>query len=141
MPEMLHQITIAADAASVYRALTTREGLAAWWTPDVEAEPHEGSTAVFGFGNRSTVFRMNVVKLDANREVQWICESDALPDWHGTRVCWEIMPGVSNCAVRFTHSGFSSPNEIFRACNTDWGWLMHALMDTLEGRGQGPLMR
>ncbi len=138
---MLHQITVHADAARVYRAITTREGLAAWWTLDVEAEPREGSTAVFGFADHSTVFRMKVVKLEPDREVQWVCQCDDVPDWNGTRIRWEIESGARGTTLRFTQSGFPSSNEIFRICNTDWGWLLHALKDELEGKGRGPMMR
>ena len=63
MPNILHQIKINATPEHVFDLLVSSEGLRSWWTHDVDAEPVEGSMAIFGFNERATVFRMRIDEL------------------------------------------------------------------------------
>ena len=36
--DLIHRIGIAAPAEKIYRALTTEEGIRAWWTTDVKMD-------------------------------------------------------------------------------------------------------
>jgi uncharacterized protein YndB with AHSA1/START domain len=140
MADIMHQISIAAPAEAVYRAITTRQGLAGWWTDDVEAEPEENSVAVFGFNNHAIVFRMRIETLVPSRLVLWSCEGDA-DEWTGTWIRFEILPaGDGDVVLQFTHGDWRSTEGDYRVCNTHWGRLMYCLKDTLEGRGTGPMM-
>ena len=40
--DLIHRISIAAPAESMYRALTTEEGIKGWWTTDVKMDAHAG---------------------------------------------------------------------------------------------------
>ena len=44
MPDINHLVEINAPADVVYRAVTERAGLAAWWTPACKAEPEVGAS-------------------------------------------------------------------------------------------------
>ncbi len=44
MPDVLHEVTIAAAPDKVYKALTEQQGLEAWWTTHAIAEAKVGST-------------------------------------------------------------------------------------------------
>jgi uncharacterized protein YndB with AHSA1/START domain len=50
--DLIHRIGIAAPAETIYRALTTEDGIRAWWTTDVTLGARVGNAAVFGFFNR-----------------------------------------------------------------------------------------
>ena len=50
MPNICHELIIEASAEKVYNALTSKEGLSAWWTPDTTVKPAVGSVARFAFG-------------------------------------------------------------------------------------------
>jgi uncharacterized protein YndB with AHSA1/START domain len=63
MTDTLHRIDVDRPPGDVYSALTTEDGLTGWWTADAEAEPREGTTAQFGFGDRSTMFEMEIAEL------------------------------------------------------------------------------
>ena len=54
--DLIHRISIAAPAEKIYRALTTEEGIQAWWTTDVTLDAHADGQAVFGFFSFSPVF-------------------------------------------------------------------------------------
>lgn len=46
MSQIKHRIEIHTKPDELYRAITDRDGLAAWWTPMVEAEAAEGTVAL-----------------------------------------------------------------------------------------------
>ncbi|MGD2083469.1 MAG: SRPBCC domain-containing protein [Chromatiales bacterium] len=140
MAEIVHQIGIDGTDRAVYHALTTSEGLACWWTDDVQAEAREGSVATFGFSGHSVVFRMEVSELVPGRRVRWHCLGD-FDEWTGTDLAFDIEEAVEGGVVLcFTHAGWATTEGAYRHCNTDWGRLMYSLKDHIEGRGQGPFM-
>ena len=53
---MLHRIDVMAGADALFRAITTSEGLAAFWTPASQAEPEVGHDGI-----------VRLVELAANR--------------------------------------------------------------------------
>jgi uncharacterized protein YndB with AHSA1/START domain len=136
MTDMLHEIHVAASPKAVIDAITTQEGLRAWWTADSVAEPKAGTDAEFGFGKRATLFRMKIAELTA-KKVVWECLGD-VEEWRGTRLVWEIQPVENGTAVRFTHAGWKSVDGWFARCNSTWGELMHRLQNYVEGRNPGP---
>ena len=50
MPDILHRVGIKSSLDDVYKALTTREGLAGWWTNDTQGESTVGGVLQFRFG-------------------------------------------------------------------------------------------
>ena len=91
MPNIRHTILIGAPAEKIYDAITTREGLSAWWTPDTKAKPERDSTARFAFGP-SYFKEMKIVELKPSRMVKWICISGA-GEWIGTTISFELKWG------------------------------------------------
>jgi uncharacterized protein YndB with AHSA1/START domain len=138
MSDILHRITIAAPTERVFEAITTSEGLRRWWTADSTAEPRVGSVAVFGFGNRATVFRMRIEELIPGKRVAWICLGDN-EEWQGTRLALDLTPtadGGTN--LRFGHREWRSVDGGYATCNTTWGHLMHYLKAYAEGNASTP---
>ena len=51
MPDILHKVGIKSSSLDyTYKALTTREGLSAWWTTDTQGESKVGGVLQFRFG-------------------------------------------------------------------------------------------
>ena len=52
MPDILHRIGVDhVPPDQVYDALTTIDGLAAWWTTDTTGDPGPAARSQFRFGN------------------------------------------------------------------------------------------
>src|SRR5581483_7664842 len=104
---------------------------------DAEMEPRVGSVAVFGFGNRATVFRMRIDDLVPGRRVVWSCEGEP-GEWQDTQLTFELTPTPNGgTRLRFSHTGWRSPDGCFATCNSRWGVLMHRLKAFVEGEEVG----
>ena len=84
MPNICHELIIEASAEKVYHAITSQQGLSAWWTPDANAKPERDSVARFPFG--SEYFKeMKIIELVPSRKVKWTCITGA-SEWLGTTI-------------------------------------------------------
>jgi uncharacterized protein YndB with AHSA1/START domain len=138
MPNILHQIKINATPEHVFDLIASSEGLRSWWTHDVDAEPVEGSMAIFGFNDRATVFRMRIDELVGGRRVKWTCMGDS-DEWERTEVEFHLTPAGRGVDLHFAHRGWRSLGGEYARCNTTWGALMHRLKGAAEGQTPGPL--
>lgn len=141
MPDILHQLVIEAPAASLYRALTEPDGLAAWWTADVDAEPELGSVASFGFDGRSTVFKMKIEDLVENEFVRWHCVGGH-PEWEHTEITFDLTEEAGDAGPRtilyFAHRGWESTDGVMAMCSFDWARYLTSLKAYLEGGAGSP---
>ncbi len=144
MPDFMHEVTIAAAPERVFQAITEHQGLVAWWTPDMVAEPTVGSTLRAGFGGDRFVIEMDVVTLEPARTVEWV-PRQSLPEWRGTRVIWDLSPVERGTNVVFSQRGFAAT-----AAGADgslpgadgWAYYLASLKAYLEtGRGNPDTFR
>lgn len=66
---MLHTVDVASDAQTIYEAVTTKAGEAAFWTSDCDIEPVVGSMARFGFPEAPADLRMRIEELSDRERV------------------------------------------------------------------------
>jgi uncharacterized protein YndB with AHSA1/START domain len=136
MPDIVHQLNIAAPPDRVYNAITEQQGLAGWWTPDATAKAEAGSLAEFRFLDGQAVIRLEVATLEPNRAVRWRIR-EAMPEWAGTHITWDLAPADGGTTVRFGHRNYPSTEGSFASVNFHWAWHLISLKDYLEtGRGR-----
>lgn len=131
MPDILHQLVIEAPPSAVYRALTEPGELASWWTADVEAEPELGSVAVFGFDDRTTVFKMKIEDLEADSFVRWHCVGGH-PEWEHTELTFDLSADDGRTTLYFAHRGWESTDGILATCSFEWARYLTSLKSYLE---------
>ena len=91
MPNIRHALIIGAPAEKVYNAITSQEGLSAWWTPDTMAKAEVDSIARFAFG--ATYFKeMRITELKPYGFVKWTCLAGA-DEWIGTTLSFKLEGG------------------------------------------------
>ena len=134
MPEIRHMLLIDSPIERVYQAVTEEEGLAGWWTVQVNAEPEVGSIADFKFGDRYRTV-MKIAVLAAPIRVEWDCvEGDE--EWVGTRIVISLEKQGDQTLVRFTHGGWREATDFFASCNYNWGYYLASLKAFCEtGKG------
>ena len=123
MADILHRVGIKASLDETYKALTTREGLAAWWTNNTQGEGNVGGVIQFRFsadGSELGGFDMKVLELDAGKRVLWQVV-DGPKEWIGTKVSFELKRDADFTIVLFKHQGWKEPVEFMHHCSTKWG--------------------
>jgi len=137
--DLIHRIGIAASAETIYRALTTEEGIQGWWTTDVKLDHHAGGKAVFGFEKHSIVFQMRIEELSPPSLVRWQCEDSNSPDWIGTTQEFQLESQPDGeVLLKFCHCGWKSGGDHCYYCNTTWGHLLVTLKQYAERGVKNP---
>ena len=136
--EILHRVGIKSSANEVYKALATREGLAAWWTTNTQGESKVGGTLRFRFsagGREIGGFDMKVLELQPGRHVLWEV-IDGPAEWIGTRISFELRQDGDYCIVLFKHQGWKEAVEFMHHCSTKWAIFLMSLKALVEtGKG------
>jgi uncharacterized protein YndB with AHSA1/START domain len=133
MAEIRHNVAIKATPEIIYKALTTQEGLAGWWTNNTIAKPELEFINIFVFGK----FRneMKVTKLIQNKKLEWEC-INSIEEWIGTQISFELEERNNHTLLRFTQRGWKEMTDTFAGCNYDWAVSIESLKALCE-KGSG----
>ena len=138
MVDILHRVGIKSSVDEVYKALATRDGLAAWWTNSTQGEGQVGGTLQFRFRDGDVEIGgivMKVLALDPAKRVLWEAV-DGPQEWIGTKVSWELRQEGEYAIVLFRHQDWREPVEFMHHCSTKWAIFMMSLKSLLEtGKG------
>jgi len=139
MVDILHRTGIKAPINEVYKALTTRDGLAGWWTRDTQGDGKVGGVLHFGFrnpdGTELGAFDIKVLELRPAERVLWQVVGG--PDeWIGTTILWDLKQDGEYVSVMFKHQGWKEPVDFMHHCSTKWAVFLLSLKALLE-TGQG----
>ncbi len=141
MVDILHRVGATVSPEAVYAALTTTDGLAAWWTEDTKAKGDAGevgSTIRFRFAGAPEPggFDMLVRDLRPGERVLW--EVVAGPEeWIGTEVVFELSREDGFTIVTFAHAGWREAVPFMNHCSTKWATFLLSLKELVEtGSGQ-----
>ncbi|HEY0814214.1 MAG TPA: SRPBCC domain-containing protein [Pseudonocardia sp.] len=134
------RVTIDAPPEAVFAALTTLDGLAAWWAP-VTGDGATGGELRFVF-SFDVPLRMRVKEAREASLVQWTCEECAwLPDWVGTTISFTLTARAGGgCDLVFRHHGLTPRLECFQDCKSGWDHFLPSLrayVETGEGHPTG----
>ncbi len=134
MVDILHKIGIKSSSLDdAYRALTTCEGLSAWWTHNTQGENKVGGALQFRFGAGG--FDMKVLELRHARRVLWQV-IDGPKEWIGTAISFDLKQEGDWTIILFKHEGWKEPVEFMHHCSTKWAVFLLSLKSLLEtGRG------
>jgi len=135
MVDILHRIVIEASSDKVYEALTSQEGLSAWWTR-AKTTGGVGSVISFFFGpNGEHQIKMEVTEWVPNKSVIWKCIEGPWVDT-GT-FQFQIEKDERGSAVKFNHSGWQEADEFYMHCNSKWGFFLAVSLKNLLETGKG----
>ncbi len=147
MPGIHHELIIGASPEKVYSAVTSQQGLSAWWTPEASAKPELNSVARFPFGPKYYK-EMKIVELEPSELVRWHCTAGA-DEWIGTNLSFRIQPvdkgSVANsypeiqgqveqhtnfekgALLIFHHDDWREYTPMFAECSYTWGQFLRGL--------------
>jgi uncharacterized protein YndB with AHSA1/START domain len=138
MADILHRVGIKSSLDEVYKALTAREGLAAWWTNNTQGESNVGGVLQFRFGAGGVEiggFDMKILELHPAKRVLWQVV-DGPAEWIGTKVSFDLKQAGDHAIVLFKHQGWKEPVEFMHHCSTKWAIYLMSLKSLVEtGKG------
>jgi uncharacterized protein YndB with AHSA1/START domain len=136
--DIIHRVGIKASSEAVYKALATRDGLAAWWTNDTQGQSEVGGVIKFRFnaeGRDIGGFEMKVLELRPAERVLWQVV-DGPKEWIGTKVHFALKQDGDYSIVLFKHQDWKEPGEFMHHCSTKWAAYLLSLKALLEtGKG------
>lgn len=136
MPDILHEVTIAATPDKVFEAITEPKGLEAWWATHAIAEPKVGSMVQVSFGNHEFLTHLEVLVLEAERKVEWLARQSPLSEWNDTHITWDLSPVEQSTKLLFGHHGYASADGVLALSSYHWAVYFMSMKDYLEtGKG------
>jgi uncharacterized protein YndB with AHSA1/START domain len=136
MVDILHRIGITASPDDAYKALTTVDGLAGWWTEDTHGDTEIDGVIQFRFaGAGGEGFDMRVLESKPGELVRWEVV-DGPAEWIGTHIGFELSQVDNWAIVLFRHEGWKEPVEFMHHCSTKWASFLLSLKKYVEtGKG------
>ena len=136
MPDIYHDFPILAEPEKIFEAISSAEGLNAWWTRKAAGRPRVGEVYQLWFAPAYD-WRGKVTACRQNEVLEWEIVS-ADEDWTGTCVGFELIPADGYVQVRFYHTGWPALNDHFRRSSYCWAMYLRVLKAYVESGTQVP---
>jgi uncharacterized protein YndB with AHSA1/START domain len=126
--------------ATVVALFTSATGVSRWWGP-TEGDAAVGGMLVTSFGEHG-VNAVRVVEAGPSRVVwesvapAWVTSTDAVQEWLGTKMEFDIVPVGTGTLLRFRHVGLTAQLECWDDCFAAWNHFM-ASITTYAQTGTG----
>jgi len=129
---------LASDPSAVFEALTTSQGIGAWWAKSNRLwRTNDGAFLSVDFGPVQ-----KLLQIDEAREptrVVWRVLECTLHEWPGTRIVFEIEPSADGgCTLHLEHEGLNPGLECFDSCSAGWAYFMGSLKRYVETGAGSP---
>jgi uncharacterized protein YndB with AHSA1/START domain len=126
---------------AVFDALTTTQGLAAWWTP-VSGDGTKGGELRFHMQSPLGPLVIRVHTAQPSRLVVWdVVSCPFVPDWDATTIAFDLgRDDHGGSDVFFRHHGLTAELECFAMCRQGWDHFLPSLrqyVDTGTGNPRG----
>ncbi|MFN8571420.1 MAG: SRPBCC domain-containing protein [Gemmatimonadaceae bacterium] len=130
MSDILQDLPIKAPIQRVFDAISTPEGLNAWWTLTCKGTPRAGAQFELDFGPEY-VWQAKVRQCEA--PVLFELEmTRADEDWLGSRVTFRLQEKGEATWLQFAHTGWTTPNEHYRISSHCWAMYLRILRRSIE---------
>jgi uncharacterized protein YndB with AHSA1/START domain len=130
--DILHDLPLAVSPARVFEAVSAPAGLDRWWSLHATGRPERGATYTLDFGPGASDWRARVTACAPSRTFE-LEVVDAMPDWVGTRVCFELEPSAAaSTQLRFAHLGWPGVTTHYRVSSYRWAMYLRLLRRNVE---------
>ena len=140
MADIVHRIGIKSPSTQVYKALSTINGLAHWWTEEVEGDEQIGGRILFTFRSETGEIKgkmvMEVQELNPQNGVRWRCIAGP-PEWIGTDITFDFSWQDDQTIIIFGHRNWREAVEFTAHCSMKWAVFLLSLRECVEtGKGK-----
>jgi hypothetical protein len=135
MVDIIHRVGMKVSASSVYAAVATVEGVAAWWSRETTGTSKVGGSMKARFltpgGEEIGTIGWKVTALDPDRKVQWRI-TEGPPEWIGTDVVFEVHREGDWTLLKFGHRNWREEVDFMGHCSTKWAVFLMSLKELVE---------
>lgn len=130
MADILHDFPVFAPASRVFEAVSTPAGLDRWWANAASGEPQVGREFALDFGP-AYQWRARVTACEPDNvfELEIV---DAMDDWVGTRVRFDLSETNGATQVRFAHRFWPGVTEHYRVSSFCWAMYLRLMKRSVE---------
>lgn len=137
MPEITHDIPIKASCSTVYKALTTAQGLRSWFTAQAQGSGELGTEWELKFTDQP-LFDWQITSMKDNDNVTWKCLRGPGHS-AGTEVEFNLKTKSDHqCILTIIHRGWKKDDPKFERCIEIWRTLMDYLQRYCETSTAAP---
>ncbi len=130
MNHIYHDLIIKATAHQIYKALSTKEGMEAWWPKLASDNYNLGNEVQFYFSEEYN-WKAEVVACKPNHHIHFkMTEADE--DWTNTLLKFEIFEKEVGCILQLSHLNWLENNHHFRRTNYCWAFYLKMIKDYAE---------
>jgi uncharacterized protein YndB with AHSA1/START domain len=136
MTDYQQTLRIQATPDQLFDAITTADGLTAWWTK-ASGSGTTGGELAFEFNHPEPAV-MHVDEATRPSTVRWTVTACGVePDWVGTHPTFSITPAGNGASeLHFRHHGLTSELDCIEQCTRGWNHYLESLRRYVEvGRG------
>lgn len=140
--DIKHNLNLNASAETIYKAVSTQQGINGWWSKDCSVGETEGGDSLLKFDKQGTIVEMGfkTESLVPNKTVIWECTQNGNPAWLGTKIKTQITELENGCEVVFSHANFDEKwkgQDPFEMTKQGWEHFVNSLRTYCEdGQGQ-----
>jgi uncharacterized protein YndB with AHSA1/START domain len=128
---IIHTVHVHASPQTVYRALTTEDGVTGWWSTKAEVEPGEGGTIRFTFVGDFNP-HMKQTSLRENAFVEWRCVAGH-DNWRDNTFRFDLRAMDGETSVRFVQEYAQElDDDTYGTYNFNWGYYLNSLKQYCE---------
>jgi len=143
MSAFCYETQIAKSPADVYAALTTKQGIQGWWTPDCDVPSQVGDLLKVRFGEMFHTYEIK--SLLPYEEVTWNCVEHfhnmpgltKFDEWVGTRLSFRLLALEEGTQLLFEHEGLTEQLECYPHCSERWPFFLGVSLKEYVETGTG----
>ena len=131
-------VRVQASADAVFRAITTTDGLTAWWSP-ATGSGTGGGELQFPMVAGHPPLLVRVDEATRPTTVRWtVTECTFMEDWVGTQPTFTITPlDDTSCELTFEHRGLNDDLDCKDMCSRSWDHFVGTSLRELAEGGPG----
>jgi uncharacterized protein YndB with AHSA1/START domain len=130
MYNIYHNFSINASPDSVYKVISTPQGLDKWWSKNSSGNPGLREIFQLDFGpDYNWQTKISIYKPDSEIEYEFV---NAQNDWLGTRVSFFLEKRNGSTQVYFKHTGWTEANEHYKISCYCWAMYLRLIKRYIE---------
>jgi uncharacterized protein YndB with AHSA1/START domain len=130
MHNIYHNFIINASLESVFKVISTPQGLDKWWSKNSSGNPGLGEIIKLNFGpDYDWQAKISIYKPNFEIEYEFVNAQD---DWLGTQVSFFIEKRNSSTQVYFKHTGWQEAHEHYKISCYCWAMYLRLIKRYIE---------